>query len=101
MTKLILKKDWKELTTAEWEGILEDISKVSTKFEYRTFMVGEEKAYEFVMKNNGKICGRWTGNKLALLRGCSVRHKEIIEAYLTGYCAGVISSKPGRILGYL
>ena len=93
MTKLILKKDYKELTTTEWEQILEDVSEVSGKFEFRTFMVGGEKAYEFVMKNDEKICGRWTGNKLALLRGCSACHKEIIDAYLTGYCAGVISNR--------
>lgn len=93
MTKLILKKDYKELTTTEWEQILEDVSEVSGKFEFRTFMVGGEKAYEFVMKNDEKICGRWTGNKLALLRGCSACHEEIIEAYLTGYCAGVISNR--------
>lgn len=93
MTKLILKKDWGKLTIEEWEQILEDVSKVSTKFEFRTFTVGEEKAYEFVMKNNGKICGRWAGNKLALLKGCSACHEEIIDAYLTGYCAGVISNR--------
>lgn len=93
MTKLILKKDWEKLTIEEWEQILEDVCEVSTKFEYRTFMVAEEKAYEFAMKNDGKICGRWTGNKLALLKGCSVCHKEIIDAYLTGYCAGLISNR--------
>lgn len=92
MTKLILKKDYKELTVMEWEQILEDVSEVSTKFEYRTFMVAEEKAYELVMKNDGKICGRWTGNKITFLRGCSACHEEIIDAYLTGYCAGVISN---------
>ena len=93
MGKLVLKKDWEDLTIMEWEGILEDVSEVSTKFEYRTFMVAEEKAYELVMKNDGKICGRWTGNKLDLLKGCSACHKEIIEAYLTGYCAGFISNR--------
>lgn len=93
MTKLILKKDYKELTTTEWEQILEDVSEVSGKFEFRTFVVGGENAYELIMKNEGKICGRWTGNKLALLRGCSACHKEIIEAYLTGYSAGVISNR--------
>lgn len=93
MTKLILKKDWEKLTIEEWEGILEDVSEVSTKFKYQTFMIKEERVYELVMKKDGKICGRWTGNKLALLRGCSVRHEEIIEAYLTGYCAGVISNR--------
>lgn len=93
MTKLILKKDWKELTTTEWEEILKDVSEVSTKFEYRTFMCGEEKAYELVMKNEGKTCGRWAGNKITLLRGCAACRKEIIEAYLTGYCAGVISNR--------
>lgn len=51
MTKLILKKDWKELTTTEWGEILKDVSEVSAKFEYRTFVVGRENAYEFVMKN--------------------------------------------------
>jgi len=45
------------------------------------------------MRNDGEICGHWTGNNSALLKGCSVRHKEIIEAYLTGYCAGVISNR--------
>ena len=93
MTKLILKKDWEKLTIEEWEQILEDVCEVSTKFEYRTFVVAEEKAYEFAMKNDGKICGRWTGSKLALLKGCSVCHKEIIDAYLTGYCAGLISNR--------
>ena len=93
MTKLILKKDWEKLTIEEWEQILEDVCEVSTKFEYRTFMVAEEKAYELVMKNDGKIYGRWTGNKLALLRGCSACHEEIIDAYLTGYCAGLISNR--------
>lgn len=93
MERLILKKDWKDLTIMEWEGILEDVCEVSTKFEYRTFMVGEEKAYELVMKNNGKICGRWTGNKLALLKACSARHKEIIDAYLIGYCSGLIPNR--------
>ena len=93
MTKLILKKDWEKLTIEEWEGILKDVSEVSTKFEYRTFMVAEEKAYEFAMKNDGKICGRWTGNELALLKGCTACHKEIIEAYLTGYCSGLISNR--------
>lgn len=93
MTKLILKKDWEKLTIEEWEQILEDVSEISTKFEYRTFMVAEEKAYELVMKNEGKVCSRWTGNKITFLRGCSVRHKEIIDAYLTGYCAGVISNR--------
>lgn len=44
MTKLILKKDWGKLTIEEWEQILEDVSEVSTKFEYRTFMIGEEKS---------------------------------------------------------
>ena len=93
MTKLILKKDWEKLTIEEWEQILEDVCEVSTKFEYRTFMVAGEKAYELVMKNDGKICGRWNGNKITFLRGCSACHKEIIEAYLTGYCAGVISNR--------
>lgn len=93
MTKLILKKDWKELTVMEWEGILEDVSEVSGKFEYRTFMIGEEKAYELVVKNDGKICGRWTGNKLALLKGCSACHKEIVDAYLIGYCSGLIPNR--------
>lgn len=93
MTKLILKKDWEKLTIEEWEGILEDVSEVSTKFEFRTFVVGEEKAYEFVMKNDDKICGRWIGNKLALLKGCSVRHEEIVDAYLIGYCSGLISNR--------
>lgn len=93
MGKLILKKDWKELTTTEWGEILKDVSEVSTKFEYRTFVVGEENAYELVMKNEGKICGRWNGNKITFLRGCSACHKEIIEAYLTGYCAGAISNR--------
>ena len=101
MTKLILKKNWEKLTIEEWEQILEDVSEVSGKFEFRTFVVGGEKAYELVMKNEGKICGRWAGNKITFLRGCSACHKEIIEAYLTGYSAGLISSKPGRILGYL
>lgn len=93
MTKLILKKNWEKLTIEEWEQILEDVSEVSGKFEFRTFVVGREKAYELVMKNEGKICGRWTGNKLALLKGCSACHEEIIDAYLTGYCAGVISNR--------
>ena len=93
MTKLILKKDWKDLTVMEWEGILEDVSEVSTKFEYQTFTIKEERVYELVMKNEGKTCGRWAGNKLALLKGCSACHKEIIEAYLTGYCAGFISNR--------
>lgn len=93
MTKLILKKDWEKLTIEEWEQILEDVSEINTKFEYRTFMVAEEKAYEFVMKNDGKICGRWNGNKITFLRGCSACHEEIIDAYLTGYCAGLISNR--------
>lgn len=93
MTKLILKKDWKELTVMEWEGILEDVSEVSTKFEYQTFTVKGERVYEFVMENEGKKCGRWAGNKIIFLRGCSACYKEIIEAYLTGYCAGVISNR--------
>ena len=93
MTKLILKKDYKELTTTEWEQMLEDVSEVSGKFEFRTFVVGGEKAYEFVMKNDEKICGRWNGNKITFLRGCSACHKEIIDAYLIGYCAGVISNR--------
>lgn len=93
MEKLILKKDWNELTTTEWGEILKDVSEVSTKFEYRTFVVGGENAYEFVMKNEGKICGRWAGNKITFLRGCSACHEEIIDAYLTGYCAGVISNR--------
>lgn len=93
MERLILKKDWKELTITEWKGILEDVSEVSTKFEYRTFTVAGEKAYELVVKNEGKICGRWNGNKITFLRGCSVRHEEIIDAYLTGYCAGLISNR--------
>lgn len=67
MERLILKKDWKELTATEWGEILKDVCEVSTKFEYRTFMVAEEKAYELVMKNNGKICGRWAGNKITFL----------------------------------
>lgn len=93
MTKLILKKNWEKLTIEEWEQILEDVSEVSGKFEFRTFVVGGEKAYELVMKNEGKICGRWAGNKITFLRGCSACHKEIIDAYLTGYCAGVISNR--------
>ena len=93
MTKLILKKDWEKLTIEEWEQILEDVCEVSTKFEYRTFMVAEEKAYELVMKNDGKIRSRWTGNKLALLKGCSACHKEIIDAYLIGYCSGIIPNR--------
>lgn len=40
MERLILKKDWKELTTTEWGEILKDVSEVSTKFGYRTFVVG-------------------------------------------------------------
>lgn len=43
MTKLILKKDWKDLTIMEWEGILEDVSEVSTKFKYQTFTIKEER----------------------------------------------------------
>lgn len=93
MGKLILKKDWKYLTIMEWEGILEDVSEVGTKFKYQTFTVKDERVYELIMKKDGKNCGRWTGNKLALLRGCSACHKEIIEAYLTGYCAGLISNR--------
>ena len=93
MAKLILKKDWEKLTIEEWEQMLEDVSEVSGKFEFRTFMVKGERVYEFVMKNDGKFCGRWTGNKLALLKGCSACHKEIIEAYLTGYSAGFISNR--------
>lgn len=93
MTKLILKKDWNELTYMEWEGILEDVCKVSTKFKYQTFTIAGERVYELVMKNEGKKCGRWAGNKIIFLRGCSACHKQIIEAYLTGYCAGVISNR--------
>ena len=93
MTKLILKKDWEKLTIMEWEGILEDVSEVSTKFKYRTFTIKEERVYELVMKNEGKICGRWNGNKITFLRGCSACHEEIIDAYLTGYCAGLISNR--------
>lgn len=93
MGKLILKKDWKYLTIMEWEGILEDVSEASTKFKYQTFTVKGERVYELVMKNEGKICGRWVGNKITFLRGCSACHKEIIEAYLTGYSAGVISNR--------
>ena len=93
MTKLILKKDYKELTVMEWEQILEDVSEVSAKFEFQTFTVKGERVYELVMKNEGKICGRWAGNKITFLRGCSACHKEIIDAYLTGYCAGVISNR--------
>lgn len=93
MTKLVLKKDWEKLTIEEWEQMLEDVSEVSGKFEFRTFMVGGEKAYELVMKNDGKICGRWTGNKITFLRGCSACHKEIIDAYLIGYCSGLISNR--------
>lgn len=93
MERLILKKDWQELTTTEWEGILEDVSEVSTKFEYQTFVVGGENAYELIMKNEGKICGRWNGNKITFLRGCSACHKEIIDAYLIGYCSGLISNR--------
>lgn len=93
MEKLILKKDWKELTTTEWGEILKDVSEVSTKFEYRTFVVGEENAYELVMKNEGKICGRWVGDEIIFLRGCSACHKEIIDAYLIGYCSGLISNR--------
>lgn len=62
MERLILKKDWKELTTTEWGEILKDVSEVGTKFEYRTFVVGGENVYELVMKNEGKMCGRWAGN---------------------------------------
>ena len=93
MTKLILKKDWEKLTIEEWEGILEDVSEVSTKFEYQTFTVKGERVYEFIMKNDDKTRRRWAGNKITFLRGCSACHKEIIEAYLTGYCAGVISNR--------
>ena len=93
MTKLILKKDWGKLTIEEWEQILEDVSEVSTKFEYQTFTIKEERVYELIMEANGKTCGRWAGNKLALLRGCSACHEEIIDAYLTGYCAGLISNR--------
>ena len=71
MGKLILKKDWKYLTIMEWEGILEDVSEASTKFKYQTFTVKGE----------------------TFLRGCSACHKEIIDAYLIGYCAGVISNR--------
>ena len=42
MTKLVLKKDWEKLTIEEWGEILKDVSEISTKFEYRTFMVAEE-----------------------------------------------------------
>lgn len=93
MERLILKKDWKDLTIMEWEGILKDVSEVSTKFEYQTFTVAGEKAYEFVMKNEGKICGRWNGNKITFLRGCAACHKEIIDAYLIGYCSGLIPNR--------
>lgn len=93
MGKLILKKDWKYLTIMEWEGILEDVSEASTKFKYQTFTVKGERVYELIMKKDGKNCGRWAGNKLALLKGCSACHEEIIEAYLTGYCAGLISNR--------
>lgn len=93
MTKLILKKDWEKLTIEEWEQILEDVSEVSAKFEFQTFTIKGERVYELIMKDNGKTRGRWAGNKLALLKGCSIRHKEIIDAYLTGYCAGVISNR--------
>lgn len=93
MTKLILKKDWGKLTIMEWEQILEDVSEVSTKFEFQTFTVKDERVYELVMKNEGKTCGRWAGSKITFLRGCSACHKEIIEAYLTGYCAGLISNR--------
>ena len=93
MGKLILKKDWKYLTIMEWEGILEDVSEASTKFKYQTFTVKGERVYELIMKNDGKTRRRWTGNKLALLKGCSACHEEIIDAYLTGYCAGVISNR--------
>lgn len=93
MTKLILKKNWEKLTIEEWEQILEDVSEVSGKFEFRTFVVGGENAYELIMKNEGKICGRWVGNKIIFLRGCSACHKEIIDAYLIGYCSGLISNR--------
>lgn len=93
MTKLILKKDWKELTVMEWEQILEDVSEVSARFEFQTFTIKDERVYELVMKDNGKTCGRWAGNKLALLRGCSACHEEIIDAYLIGYCSGLISNR--------
>ena len=49
--------------------------------------------YELIMKKDDKNRGRWAGNKITFLRGCSACHKEIIEAYLTGYCAGVISNR--------
>ena len=93
MTKLILKKDYKELTIMEWEQILEDVSEVSAKFEFQTFTIKDERVYELIMKDNGKTCGRWAGNKITFLRGCSACHKEIIDAYLTGYCAGLISNR--------
>lgn len=93
MTKLILKKDWKELTTEEWEGILEDVSEASTKFKYQTFTVKGERVYELIMKKDGKNCGRWAGNKLALLKGCSACHKEIIDTYLISYCSGLIPNR--------
>ena len=93
MTKLVLKKDWKELTTTEWGEILKDVSEISTKFEYRTFTVAGEEAYELIMKNDGEICGRWNGNKITFLRGCAACHKEIIDAYLIGYCSGLISNR--------
>lgn len=64
MGKLILKKDWKDLTVMEWEGILEDVSEASTKFKYQTFTVKGERVYELIMKKDGKNCGRWAGNKL-------------------------------------
>lgn len=93
MGRLILKKDWKELTTTEWGGILKDVSEVSTKFEYRTFIVEGENAYELIIKNEGKICGRWVGDEIIFLRCCSACHKEIIDAYLIGYCSGLISNR--------
>lgn len=93
MGRLILKKDWEKLTIEEWEQILEDVCEASTKFAYQTFTVKGERVYELVMKNEGKICGRWAGNKITFLRGCSACHKEIIEAYLIGYCSGLISNR--------
>ena len=93
MTKLILKKDWEKLTIEEWEQILEDVSEVSAKFEFQTFTIKGERVYELIMKDNWKTCGRWAGNKITFLRGCSACHEEIIEAYLTGYCAGGISNR--------
>lgn len=93
MTKLVLKKDYKELTTTEWEQILEDVSEVSAKFEFQTFTIKGERVYELIMKDNEKTCGRWAGNKITFLRGCSACHEEIIDAYLISYCSGLISNR--------